>query len=405
MKKVIIVGAGASGMFAAWSASVSGKEVTVIEKNDIPGKKLLITGKGRCNITNNCSMQDMIESITKNGSFLYSSLASFGPHDIIGFFEQNKLKTTTERGNRVFPANGNAKDVTDTIYGVLKKNKVTFVFNKTVKGLIIENHRVKGVKTCDDRIIEADSVIICTGGMSYPKTGSDGSGYHLASSAGHKITELKPGLAPLEVKQDWVKSLQGLSLKNVVLSAFSGNNRIFSEMGEMLFTHFGISGPLVLSLSSRIYDQNDLRLSIDLKPALEHDTLDKRILRDFEISKNKLYKNSLNRLLPSKLIPVIVTLSGIDPQKPVNSITREERSGLGDLLKDLSMTYSKTRPVEEGIITRGGISLKEIDPKTMGSKLVKGLYFAGEIMDLDAPTGGFNLTIAFSTGYKAGIMS
>jgi predicted Rossmann fold flavoprotein len=407
--KVIIIGAGAAGLMAAYSASIAKKETIVIEKNSIPGKKLLITGKGRCNLTNESDNENIINNVTKNGRFLYSSLSEFSAYDIIDFFNRSGLQTKTERGNRVFPASDSSGDVVDTLYKLLKSLGVRFEFRKQVRELIIEDGIVKGVVTDKGQAFYADSVIICTGGASYPKTGSNGDGYGLARSAGHTVTEILPGLVPLETAEPWTKDLMGLSLRNIRLDSYCDDKLIFSEMGEMIFTHFGISGPLVLSLSSCIPDKIDARhrysISIDLKPALDRETLDKRLLRDFSENLNKLYKNSLNKLLPSKLIPVIIKLSDIDQTKEVNMITKQERERLAGLLKDMRMTVTAKRPIDEAIITKGGVDLRGIDPKTLQSKIVKGLYFAGEILDLDALTGGYNLTIAFSTGYKAGSRS
>ena len=406
--RTLITGAGAAGMLAAYSASLCGNEVIIIEKNPFPGKKLRITGKGRCNITNNSDIQNILNNVTGNAKFLYPSLMSFSAPQIIDFFHSIGLMTKTERGGRVFPLSDSAHDATDAIYNELKKRGVKFCFNKTVNSLIIENNTAKGIITKDKTQYMADRVILCTGGATYPSTGSDGEGYKLAAQAGHTIIDLKPGLVPLEIKEDWISSLMGLSLRNVNLRAIAGDKLIFNEIGEMLFTHFGISGPLVLSLSSDLPnkpDDEEVYLYIDLKPALDSDTLDRRIIRDFEKNKNRIFANSLDALLPKKMIPVILSLSGIDKEKQVNTITKDERRIVLDLLKNFRMTYKKARPLEEAIITKGGICLSEVNPRTLESKLVKNLYFAGEILDLDARTGGYNLTIAFSTGYKAGMMS
>lgn len=403
---ILIIGAGAAGMLAAYSASFCGNEVIVIEKNSYPGKKLRITGKGRCNITNNSDIQNILNNVSGNARFLYPSLITFSAPQIINFFHSIGLKTKTERGGRVFPVTDSAHDVADSIYNELKKRKVMFHFDKTVETIIMENKTAKGVVTKGGERFYADRVILSAGGASYPKTGSDGNGYKIAKEAGHTIVDIKPGLVPLEVKEEWISSLMGLSLKNVSLSAKTRGKLIFDETGEMLFTHFGISGPLVLSLSSILLDKPDdeqTYLYIDFKPALDIDTLDKRLLRDFEKNKNRIFANSLDALLPKKIIPVMILLSGIDKEKQVNMITKEERRVLLELLKGFLLTFKRSRPLEEAIITKGGISLNEVNPRTLESKLIKNLYFAGEILDLDARTGGYNLTIAFSTGYKAGM--
>lgn len=399
---VIVIGGGAAGLMAAGTAASMGAKTLLLEKNEKPGKKLFITGKGRCNVTNAAPISDFMEQIPANNRFLYSAFSVFNNEDMRAFLHRAGVPTKVERGGRVFPESDKSSDVlralSDYAGASLRlKTKVT--------ALIIENGRVCGVKTADGKRISAKAVIVATGGLSYPQTGSDGDGYRFAEGAGHTIVPPKASLVPLETKENWAKELMGLSLKNVSLSAFDQKNSIiYEENGEMLFTHFGISGPMVLSASAHMRDfaNNRYRVEIDLKPALDEEKLDARILRDFSDTKNKDFINSLDKLLPQKLIPVIVELSGIDPRKKVNEITRAERLSFVSLLKHLPLTVTKPRPIAEAIITAGGISTKEIAPKTMESKLVSGLYFAGEVIDVDAYTGGYNLQIAFSTGYLAG---
>ena len=408
MKRIVIIGGGAAGLAAAISASEKYKnqaEVTVIEKNERPARKVMITGKGRCNVTNNCNVDTLIANVPKNGKFLYSAFSGFTPKDVISFFETAGVPLKTERGNRVFPVSDKAVDIVDSLVKTAKSGGTKFI-NATAAEILAENGSVSGVKLTDGRVISADSVILATGGMSYPLTGSTGDGYKMAQKLGHTVTELKPSLVPLCIHEGFCTKIAGLSLKNVTLSIFETGKKkpLFSEMGEMLFTHFGISGPLVLSASSHIryMGKKEYMAFVDLKPALSIEQLDNRILRDFGEEQNKDFANSLSKLLPKSLIPVIIKLSGIKSDKKVNQIEREERLGLCKLIKALPLHITGFRPIEEAIITSGGISVKEIDPKTMGSKLVSGLFFAGEIIDVDAYTGGFNLQIAFSTGFAAG---
>lgn len=408
MKRIVIIGGGAAGLAAAISASEKYKnqaEVTLIEKNERPARKVMITGKGRCNVTNNCNVDTLIANVPKNGKFLYSAFSGFTPKDVISFFETAGVPLKTERGNRVFPVSDKAVDIVDALVKTAKSGGTKFI-NATAAEILAENGSVSGVKLTDGRVISADSVILATGGMSYPLTGSTGDGYKMAQKLGHTVTELKPSLVPLCIHEGFCTKIAGLSLKNVTLSIFETGKKkpLFSEMGEMLFTHFGISGPLVLSASSHIryMGKKEYMAFVDLKPALSIEQLDNRILRDFGEEQNKDFANSLSKLLPKSLIPVIIKLSGIKSDKKVNQIEREERLGLCKLIKALPLHITGFRPIEEAIITSGGISVKEIDPKTMGSKLVSGLFFAGEIIDVDAYTGGFNLQIAFSTGFAAG---
>ncbi len=405
MKNVVIIGGGAAGLMAAIKATENKtNNVTVIEKNERVGRKLMITGKGRCNVCNNCDTDTLINNTPKNGKFLYSAFSALPPADLMSLFEGWGVPLKTERGNRVFPVSDKAVDIVDALYKATKKNAK--IINSTAEKILTSEQKVIGIKLQNGDIIPADSVIIATGGMSYPLTGSTGDGYKMATALGHTVTELKPSLVPLTIHEGFCSHLSGLSLKNVTLSVFEDGKKkpLFSEMGEMLFTHFGISGPLVLSASSHIryMGKKQYAAFIDLKPALSHEQLDNRILRDFSEEQNKDFANSLDKLLPKSLIPVIVRLSGIDGSKKVNQISREERNSLCSLLKALPLHITDFRPIEEAIITSGGISVKEIDPKTMQSKLVNGLFFAGEIIDVDAYTGGFNLQIAFSTGFTAG---
>ncbi|MBQ8379137.1 MAG: NAD(P)/FAD-dependent oxidoreductase [Oscillospiraceae bacterium] len=403
MKKydVLIIGGGAAGLFAAVHCGRFGKKTAVIEKNDMYGKKLLITGKGRCNVTNNCDVETVLKNIPTNPRFLYSALNGFTCEDTMNFFEWSGVPLKTERGNRVFPESDKSSDIVSALVRECRDADVEFIKDEAVK-LVIENDTVTGV-LCKEDTYYCEKLLVATGGKSYPKTGSTGDGYKFAKQAGHTIVEIRPSLVPIVTKEKEPAEMMGLSLKNVALSVFKENNAkpIFNEQGEMLFTHFGVSGPLVLSASSHIRDVNDgeYKISIDLKPALDEETLDKRVLRDFTEAKNRDFQNSLGKLLPSKMIPVIVKLSGIDGTKKVNEITREERQGLVKLIKNLTITILKFLPVDEAIITSGGVSTKEINPKTMESKIIKNLYFAGEVIDCDAYTGGFNLQIAFSTAY------
>lgn len=403
--KAVVIGAGAAGLMAAGRAAELGVKVVVIEKNDRPGKKMLITGKGRCNITNVEPMPEFIRYIPGNGQFLYSSLSRFNNMDMIGFLEGLGLQTKVERGGRVFPVSDKAADVVDTLVNYCKSKEVEFLFSAKVLKVRTTEGKVTGVILDDGKEINCDSVILATGGSSYPGTGSTGDGYRMAAELGHTITPLKPALVPLETEEEWVKELQGLSLKNVEANAFIGERKIASDFGEMLFTHFGISGPIVLTMSRTIVPQLEnggkVLFKINLKPALTVEQLDARIQRDFAKYNRKQYINSLHDLLPKSLIPVIARRSGIPETKPVHQITREERLTLIDILRNFTVTVNRPRPLREAIVTAGGVSVREINPKTMESKLVNGLYFAGEVVDVDAYTGGFNLQAAFSMGYAA----
>ncbi|AUG57559.1 BaiN/RdsA family NAD(P)/FAD-dependent oxidoreductase [Acetivibrio saccincola] len=405
-KKIVVIGAGPAGIMAAGKAAENGNQVILVEKNNRIGRKILISGKGRCNITNNTDIEGLIENTPGNGCFLYSAFYTFSNTDLIDFFNKYGLKTKVERGGRVFPVSDNAKDVVDTLNAFLKKKRVDLWLNSPVEKILTEDKKVTGIMLKSGKIISCDMVVLATGGASYPGTGSTGDGYKMAKELGHTIVPLKPSLVPLITKEEWVKDLQGLSLKNVSITLVDNKGKkIYSDFGEMLFTHFGVSGPIILSASRHIldYDYKGVKLIIDLKPALAEEKLDERIQRDFLKFSRKQFKNSLDELLPQKLIPVIVRLSKIDSAKTVNQITKEERRFLVKLLKNLTLTINGARPIEEAIVTSGGVSVDEINPSTMESKLIKGLFFAGEVIDLDAYTGGFNLTIAFSTGYLAGM--
>lgn len=409
MKNIVIIGGGPAGLKAALSADFKyrdiKRQITIIEKNERCGRKLMITGKGRCNVTNNCDLDTLIANTPKNGRFLYSAFSNFLPQDTMAFFETMGVPLKTERGNRVFPQSDKAVDIVDALAKSLKPRGIKLL-HSTAKSIKTENGAVCGVELQNGEVIKADSVILATGGVSYPVTGSTGDGYRMASELGHTVTELKPSLVPLCCHEGFCSKLSGLSLKNVTLSVFEGDKKkpIFKEMGEMLFTHFGISGPLVLSASSYIRKMGkaDYTAVIDLKPALSYEQLDKRLLRDFENQQNKDFANSLDALLPKSIISVIIGMSGIEPHRKVNQISREDRSELCKVIKNFTLHITGFRPIEEAIITSGGISVKEINPSTMESKLVNGLFFAGEIIDVDAFTGGFNLQIAFSTGFLAG---
>ena len=382
-----------------------GRAVTVIEKNRRPGRKLMITGKGRCNVTNNCDRDTLISNVPANGRFLFSAFSDFCTADTMEFFEKQGVPLKTERGNRVFPVSDKASDIVDALVNAVNKSGVK-ILTAEAEEILTENSAVTGVRTREGEVFAADSVILATGGMSYPVTGSTGDGYEMAGRLGHTVTPLKASLVPLNVKQGFCSRLSGLSLKNVTLTVYESGRKkpVFSELGEMLFTHFGISGPLVLSASAHMRKMGSAEYVayIDLKPALDEQKLDSRILRDFEEEKNRNFGNSLDKLLPKSIIPVIISLSGIAPDTKVNQISREQRARLCGVLKALRLDITGFRPIEEAIITGGGISVKEINPSTMESKLVSGLFFAGEIIDADAYTGGFNLQIAFSTGHLAG---
>ncbi len=407
--RVIVVGGGAAGMLAALSAARNGAEVSLYEKNEKLGKKLFITGKGRCNVTNACDMEELFEGVVTNRKFLYSSFYGFTNEDMMQLLKDAGVPLKVERGNRVFPQSDKSSDVISALERLLRHEGVLIYKNSTVKDICISEGHADGILLLDgkkEEKREADAVIVATGGMSYASTGSTGDGYGWARETGHRITELSPALVPFEAQeQQEVKALQGLSLKNVEVRLFAKDKEIFSDFGEMLFTHYGVSGPLLLSASSfgaKYIRKGPLRLFIDLKPALSREQLDERILRDFSDSKNRQFKNALNHLYPAKLIPVIIGRSGIDPDKKVNEITRAERGRLVEVTKGLSFTLTSLREFKEAIITQGGVDVRDIQPSTMGSKKVKGLYFAGEVLDLDAVTGGFNLQIAWSTGWAAG---
>lgn len=402
MKKVAVIGGGASGMIAAGTAARAGNKVYLIEKNERLGKKLRITGKGRCNITNAAEISDFFAEIPTNPKFLYSALYSFTNRDIVALLEGLGVAVKTERGGRIFPVSDNANDVADALKRyALHKN--TSLIRKRAGGIVISDGRAAGVNV-GKTVIDADAVIVCTGGVSYPKTGSDGDGYRFARTAGHKIVSPEPSLIPVVTKEKWTKDLMGLTLKNVGVSLVDGERVVYSDFGEMLFTHFGLSGPVILSMSSHMKNikETEYKILIDLKPALDLDTLNKRVLSDFEKFRNKHLVNSLDELLPKAIIPVIIYISGISPHTPVNVITKNQRMRLIEAMKKLTLTVSGFRPISEAIITSGGVSTKEINPKTMESRLVGGLYFAGEVIDVDAYTGGYNLQIAYSTGYLAG---
>ena len=399
---VIVLGGGPAGLMAAAGAAARGKSVIILEKNDILARKLRITGKGRCNITNTAEVEDLIKNVVTNGRFLYSSFYTFTNDDTVNFLNSLGVKTKIERGGRVFPESDSANEVADAL-AAHAKNSGAKASTAIAKSLVINAGAVGGVVTKASETISANSVLIATGGASYPGTGSTGDGYRLAKAVGHTIIPPRPSLVPLTTAEDWVSGLMGLSLKNIEIKLRCKGKVLYSEFGEMLFTHFGVSGPVILSASAYMKNYNkSYELFIDLKPALTIQQLDARILRDFEKYINKNFSNALDELLPQKLIPVIVRLSGISPDVKVNSITKEQRALLVSLLKGLPLTVTGTRPINEAIITSGGIKVSEINPSTMESKLVNGLYFAGEVIDCDAYTGGFNLQIAFSTGYLAG---
>lgn len=412
--KVIVIGGGPAGMMAAISASQNGNDVTLLEKNNSLGKKLLITGKGRCNITSSLPMEEFIKNTPGNGMFLYSAFNSFTNQDIIDFLKSQGLDVKEERGNRIFPVTDRSQDVLECFKKKLKELNVKILYGiKATHILKDENNQITGVETTKG-IFKADKIILATGGKSYPLTGSTGDGYKLALDLGHTITKIKPSLVPLETYEiNLHNSLQGLSLKNVKIKIEDTlkNKTIYEDFGEMLFTHFGVSGPTILSASAHLIryknieellDNEKIKLKIDLKPALTPEKLDERIQRDFLETKNKAFKNSLNKLLPQKLIPEVIEKTKIDPEKQVNSITKFERQSLVNILKNFEVTIKKFRKIEDAIITSGGINIKEVNPKTMESKIIKGLYFAGEILDVDSYTGGFNLQIAYSTGFAAG---
>ena len=406
MKRVVVIGGGAAGLMAAVIAGREGAKVTLLEKMNYVGKKMGITGKGRCNITNACDMSDFIKNTPGNGKFLYGAYERFTNEDLLQLLHDAGLETKVERGGRVFPASDSALDVRNTFMKLMKHYGVDVHLEEPVKKLLVDDGVVTGVVT-DRETYHADAVVIATGGKSYPATGSTGDGYILAAQVGHKITDIRPSLVPIVTEESWVKELMGLSLRNVELSVVAKNKVQAKMFGEMMFTHFGITGPIVLSLSHTVgklmrkKNIGTIGLDINLKPALSPETLDKRLQKDFDLYSKKQLINGMKDLLPSRLIPLIIELAGIDPQKPINQISKEERQQIGYMLQHMPLTVKGLRPVEEAIVTAGGISLKEFNPKTMESKLVKGLYGAGEVLDIDAFTGGYNLQAAFSTGYVA----
>lgn len=405
MSKVLVVGGGAAGMFAAIFAARNGNEVHIFEKNEKLGKKLFITGKGRCNITNACDLDTLFQSVVSNAKFLYSSFYGYTNTDVMEFFRELGLKIKVERGERVFPESDHSSDVIAALTKELHRLDVDIHLHTEVKKLETDETGFSGLVLGDGKRIQGDACIVATGGFSYQTTGSTGDGYRFAKECGHQVTEILPSLVPLAIKEGYGKELQGLSLRNVEAAVFDGKKERYRAFGEMLFTHYGVSGPLILSASSYItkkLKEHPMRLVIDLKPALSVEQLDARVLRDFEEHKNKQFKNAIGGLFPSKLIPVILSLSGIDPEKKVNEISKEERLGFVDKIKHFEMTITGTRDFNEAIITQGGVKTKEIQPSTMESKLVPRLYFVGEVLDLDALTGGFNLQIAWSTAYAAG---
>ena len=413
MRNTVIIGGGPAGLMAAISSAKNEDKVTIIEKMNSCGKKLLITGKGRCNITNNAQMDKFMANTPTNPKFLYGVFNNFTNKDIIELLESEGVKTKVERGERVFPVSDRAQDVLEALLHILKKENVQILTNTTAKRIITDAEKnVLGVELDDGKEIKADKIILATGGKSYPVTGSTGDGYRIAKDLGHTITKIEPSLVPLTSHDEVCKKLQGLSLRNVAIQLQICDKVVYKDFGEMLFTHFGVSGPIVLSASSylvktknieQILKEDKVELEIDLKPALSEEKLDARILRDFEEQKNKQFKNSLDKLLPQKLIPVIIEKTNINESKKINEITKQERQKLVNELKHFKISINGTRPIEEAIVTSGGINIKEINPKTMESKLISGLYFAGEVIDVDCLTGGYNLQVAWSTGYTAGI--
>lgn len=400
-------------MMAAVSAAENGHHVTLLEKNEKLGKKIYITGKGRCNLTNNCEVEDLLRATCVNRKFLYSAFYGFTSQDTIDFFEKAGMKTKTERGNRVFPVSDHSSDVIQALGRRLKQCGVRICLNTEVSE-ILKNEistedgpkaHVRGIKTKDGAFLEADAVVVATGGLSYASTGSTGDGYRFAKGLGHSVTECSPSLVPIETAEDWVGRLQGLSLRNVEVTILDGKKELYREFGEMLFTHYGVTGPLILTASSVIQKKladHPLAMRINLKPALSEEQLDARILREFEAAKNKQFKNVIGALYPAKLIPVIIELCEIPEEKPVHDISKEERKRLIEITRRFPLTLTRLRGYNEAVVTRGGVSVKEVDPGTMESKKISGLYFAGEVLDLDAVTGGFNLQIAWATGHAAG---
>lgn len=405
--RVLVVGGGPAGMMAAIQAAKQGNAVTLLEQNEKLGKKLFITGKGRCNVTNDCDVTELFDSVVSNKKFLYSAFYSFSNQDVKDFFEEQGLGLKVERGRRVFPASDKSSDVIKALGNALKKLEVKIRLRTRVDKVLTENDIVCGVRLSDGECLNADKVILATGGISYKSTGSDGSGLVMAEKLGHQVTKLRPGLVGMCTKEAWVRDMQGLTLKNVAVSIGKkqGKKPLYEDFGELLFTHYGVSGPMILSASSRLGDElekEDLYIKIDLKPALSKEQLDSRILRDFEERKNADLSNAMVHLLPKSMIPVMLHVCGLDPAKKVNEVTRGEREQLVKGMKEFPLTINGLRDIQEAIITRGGVTVKEVDPSTMESKIVKNLYLAGEMLDLDALTGGYNLQIAWSTGYLAG---
>jgi len=405
--RVLVVGGGPAGMMAAIQAAKQGNAVTLLEQNEKLGKKLFITGKGRCNVTNDCDVTELFDSVVSNKKFLYSAFYSFSNQDVKDFFEEQGLRLKVERGSRVFPASDKSSDVIKALGNALKKLEVKIRLRTRVDKVLTENDIVCGVRLSDGECLNADKVILATGGVSYKSTGSDGSGFVMAEKLGHQVTKLRPGLVGMCTKEAWVRDMQGLTLKNVAVSIGKkqGKKPLYEDFGELLFTHYGVSGPMILSASSRLGDElekEDLYIKIDLKPALSKEQLDSRILRDFEERKNADLSNAMVHLLPKSMIPVMLHVCGLDPAKKVNEVTRGEREQLVKGMKEFPLTINGLRDIQEAIITRGGVTVKEVDPSTMESKIVKNLYLAGEMLDLDALTGGYNLQIAWSTGYLAG---
>lgn len=405
MGKVIVLGGGAAGMMAAVAAAENGHSVVLYEKNEKLGKKIYITGKGRCNVTNDCDIEDLFANVISNPKFLFSAFYGFDNHAVMELIERGGCPLKTERGGRVFPVSDHASDIIKAFKTMLEKKHVEIHLHTEVEKLCVEEDKVTGVIIKKGSMEYADAVIVATGGLSYPTTGSTGDGYRMAEQTGHTVTKVKPALVPFTLKETWYESLQGLALKNVQAVLKDGGRELYSGFGEMLFTHFGVSGPLMLSASSyysKKAKNEACTLTLDLKPALTEEQLDKRILRDFEENRNKQFKNAVAGLFPARIAPVMIEISGIHPDKKVHEITKEERQAFVHLIKNWSMTVTGVRGFNEAIITQGGISVKDINPSTMESKKVKGLYFAGEVLDLDALTGGFNLQIAWSTGHLAG---
>lgn len=407
MSNVIVIGGGAAGLMAGYAAGICGRQVTILEKNEKLGKKIYITGKGRCNFTNACDTEDFFKNVVSNPKFLYSALYTFSPDSMIGFVESQGIPTKVERGNRAFPESDHASDITKALEKAIKEYGVNVRLRTEVKDILIEDNKVIGVKLSDGSIINCDNVILCTGGLSYQTTGSTGDGLKWARKIGLKVTDCRPALVPLNCKESYIPEMQGLALKNVNLTIKDGKKKLYDSFGEMLFTHFGVSGPLVLSASSiigkRLQETGELQALVDLKPALSVDELSNRVLRDFNDNMNKHLSSVLRGLLPSSMVPVFIKLMDFDDSRQINSITKEERASLIALLKAFPFTITGLREYKEAIITQGGISVKEVDPSTMKCKNIEGLSFAGEVLDLDAFTGGFNLQIAWSTGYLAGL--